>query len=86
MPQGPIGKSFELENYPYLRGLDGANIDGAARQVRLVPRGDKPKDDKEPSIEWPESRDQRDYVRRLVEQIKLEADRGGPGSRSGRSA
>ena len=31
----------------------------------------------EPSIEWPESRDQRDNVRRLVEQIKLEADGGG---------
>ena len=70
---------FDLENYPYLRGLDGANTDGAARQVRLVPRGDKPKDDKEPSIEWPESRDQRDYVRRLVEQLKLEEDQGGPG-------
>ena len=71
------GNRFKLENYSYLRGLDGANVDGAARQVRLVPRGDKPKDDKEPSIEWPESRDQRDYVRRLVEQIKLEADGGG---------
>ena len=42
-----------------------------------MPRGDKSKDDKEPSIEWPESRDQRDYVRRLVEQIKLEAESGG---------
>ena len=73
------GNRFELENYPYLRGLDGANVDGAARQVRLVPRGsDKSKDDKEPAIEWPESRDQRDYVRRLVGQINQEADRGGP--------
>ena len=78
-PKANRDSHLRLENYPYLRGLDGANTDGAARQVRLVPRGDKSKDDKQPSIEWPESRDQRDYVRRLVEQIQLEADRGGPG-------
>jgi hypothetical protein len=58
-----------FESYPYLRGLDGANIDGATKEVRLVPRGDKSKDERKDAIEWPESRDQRDYVRRLVARI-----------------
>ena len=70
-----------LRNYPYLRGLDGANVDGATKQVRLVPRGtDKAKDDKTPAIEWPESRDQRDYVRRLVARLQQNFDLMRPGT------
>lgn len=71
-PAASNRRSIKLAWYPYLRGLDGANLDGASKQVRLVPRGDKGGADarKDPNIEWPESRDQRDYVRRLVRQIK----------------
>jgi len=74
-------QGIKLEVYSYLRGLDGANLDGASKQLRLVPRsggGDKARDDrnKEPEIEWPESRDQRDYVRRLVRKVQKAADDG----------
>ena len=66
-----------LEIYSYLRGLDGATVDGAPKQQRLVPRSsDKDGDRKpRPEIEWPESRDQRDYVRRLVASIEQGAAR-----------
>jgi hypothetical protein len=66
------GKGLQLELYTYLRGLDGAKPDGAPRHARLVQRdSDKPKDErKEASVEWAEGRGQRDYVRRLVQQIK----------------
>lgn len=61
--------------YSYLRGLDGVAVDGAPKEQRLIPRpaADKEKTDaKTPDIEWPETRDQRDYVRRLVDRMKLE--------------
>ena len=73
------GHKVTPEFYPYLRGLDGANLDGAAKQVRLVPRagdnraGDK-NDSKDAGIEWPESRDQRDYLRRLVQKLQKGAN------------
>ena len=35
-------KPIRVEFYPYLRGLDGAGLDGASKQVRLVRSGDKP--------------------------------------------
>ncbi|WP_422001706.1 hypothetical protein [Reyranella sp.] len=63
---------IELEIHSYLRGLDGATADGAPKLQRLVPRGDKDRDDRKArvEVEWPESRDQRDYVRRLVAEIE----------------
>jgi len=67
----------KIKAYSFLRGIDGANLDGATREVRLVPRaaGDKGRDTgKDPAIEWPESRDQRDYVRRLARDIHKEAE------------
>lgn len=67
-----------LEVYSYLRGLDGATVDGAPKLQRLVARsGDKEGGDRKPKpqIEWPESRDQRDYVRRLVASIESGAGR-----------
>jgi hypothetical protein len=67
---GCNGKHIKVEFYPYLRGLDGAGLDGASKQVRLVRAGDKPASERKDSqIEWPEGRDQRDYVRRIVKEI-----------------
>ena len=67
---GCKGKYIKVEFYPYLRGLDGAGLDGASKQVRLVRAGDKPASERKDSqIEWPEGRDQRDYVRRIVKEI-----------------
>jgi hypothetical protein len=67
---GCNGKRIKVEFYPYLRGLDGAGLDGASKQVRLVRSGDKPAGERKDSqIEWPEGRDQRDYVRRIVKEI-----------------
>jgi|GEM_PF-2296912 len=67
---GCKGKYIKVEFYPYLRGLDGAGLDGAPKQVRLVRAGDKPASERKDSqIEWPEGRDQRDYVRRIVKEI-----------------
>ena len=67
---GCEGKYIKVEFYPYLRGLDGAGLDGASKQVRLVRAGDKPASERKDSqIEWPEGRDQRDYVRRIVKEI-----------------
>jgi hypothetical protein len=63
-------RPIRVEFYPYLRGLDGAGLDGASKQVRLVRSGDKPASERKDSqIEWPEGRDQRDYVRRIVKEI-----------------
>ena len=65
--------TLKVESYYYLRGLDGANIDGTGKEVRLAPPGAKSSkgNDKETAIiEWPESRDQRDYVRRLVKSLQ----------------
>lgn len=82
-PEARAPRPITLAWYPYLRGLDGANLDGASKQVRLVPRGDKGGSDarKDPNIEWPESRDQRDYVRRLVRQVKDRENGNNPDDR-----
>lgn len=76
----PLPKDYlptKYEIYSYLQGLDGATIDGASKQQRLVPRSaddSKGRDGKkDPDIEWPENRDQRDYVRRLVDRLQDEA-------------
>jgi hypothetical protein len=69
--RGCRGKHIKVEFYPYLRGLDGAGLDGASKQVRLVRSGDRPASERKDSqIEWPEGRDQRDYVRRMVKEIR----------------
>lgn len=77
-PSGPLPEGHaRYEIHTYLRGLDGATLDGASKQQRLVLRaaGDKARDgNKEPEIEWPENRDQRDYVRRLVNKLQDEAE------------
>ena len=76
---GCKGKRIKVEFYPYLRGLDGAGLDGASKQVRLVRSGDKPASErKDAQIEWPEGRDQRDYVRRIVKEITNRVDRLSP--------
>lgn len=71
-----IGEPISVRVYSYLRGLDGSTVEGAAKQQRLLAKsGDKARDErKEADIEWPESRDQRDYVRRLVGGLQKEAD------------
>jgi hypothetical protein len=64
----------QLASYDYLRGIDGISIDNAARNAR---GGEAKAADRGGSaIEWPEGRDQRDYLRRLVE-LRLTADGGG---------
>ncbi len=73
-----VAQKVTLEVYSYLRGLDGTTVEGAPKQQRLVSRSaEKDRDDRkpQPEIEWPESRDQRDYVRRLVENIEKGAHR-----------
>ncbi len=70
------GKHIKVKFYPYLRGLDGAGLDGASKQVRLVRSGDRSASERKDSpIEWPEGRDQRDYVRRMVKQIRDQVSR-----------
>ena len=70
------GKYVKVEFYPYLRGLDGAGLDGASKQVRLVRAGDKPASErKDLQIEWPEGRDQRDYVRRSSRKSRIRPPR-----------
>lgn len=78
-PNARLDDKASVEVFSYLRGLDGANVDGAPKQQRLVPRatGAKSKaEDNEPEIEWPETRDQRDYVRRLVRRLQQNAEDG----------
>jgi hypothetical protein len=53
----------QLSSYDYLRGIDGISIDTPARSARS---GEGKPGDRS-AIEWPEGRDQRDYLRRLVE-------------------
>jgi hypothetical protein len=51
-------KKANIEVYSYLRGLDGANLDGAPKQQRLVPRSNAGKgrdDQKDAEIEWTET-------------------------------
>jgi hypothetical protein len=74
-PRGHEKTKFDL--YSYFAGIDGITLEGVSKQQRLVPRadGDKKRDEgKEPQLEWPENRDQRDYVRRLVNQLQQEAE------------
>ncbi len=61
---GELGE-IELQNYSYLRGLDGVTIGGSATLTRRSGDSSRGGDAKAP-IEWPEGRPQADYVRRLV--------------------
>lgn len=60
------GRSMRVEVQYYLRGLDGAITGDSGKDVDT--RGRDPRDAR--SIEWPEARDQRDYVRRMVERLR----------------
>jgi hypothetical protein len=63
----------QLQTYSYLRGLDGATLEGISTQTR---RGENARgSDKGAPVEWPEGRAQADYVRRLVEEIRKENDK-----------
>jgi hypothetical protein len=68
------GKKFKvkLHTYSYLRGLDGATLEGISAQTPHA--NDKARGDKGPPVEWPEGRAQADYVRRLVEAIRRDND------------
>lgn len=69
--------NVKFERYAYLGGIDGATLEGASPQRRLVPRsGAKGEKVQQPELEWPETRDQRDYVRRLVAHLQGESDSG----------
>ncbi len=71
--------TISLSSYQYLRGLDGVTVEGAPSQSG---RGDglhangtaqtasnaRTGERTAPPVEWPEGRDQRDYLRRLVDQ------------------
>jgi len=73
-PRGHEKTKFDI--YTYFAGIDGVTLEGVSKQQRLVPRagGDaKRQDGKEVQLEWPENRDQRDYIRRLVLQLQQEA-------------
>jgi hypothetical protein len=61
----------QVEAYSFLRGLDGAipgSSNGGARSVVGTSPNDKPARP-DTLVEWPETSDQRDYVRRLGERI-----------------
>ena len=62
----------QLQTYSYLRGLDGATLEGIATPIRRSESGRG--GDKGAPIEWPEGRAQADYVRRLVDEIRREND------------
>jgi hypothetical protein len=59
-------RAMRVEVQYYLRGLDGAITGDSGKDVDT--RGRDPRDAR--SIEWPEARDQRDYVRRMVERLR----------------
>jgi len=59
---------IELQSFSFLRGLDGATLEGVSPQVRRGGDGGRG-DAKGSPVEWPEGRGQADYVRRLVEEI-----------------
>ncbi len=59
---------IELQSFSFLRGLDGATLEGLSPQVRRGGDGGRG-DAKGSPVEWPEGRGQADYVRRLVEEI-----------------
>jgi hypothetical protein len=59
--------SKAVQTYFYLRGLDGFTVEGAPTgQVRTG--GGRTSSEQAAPVEWPEGRDQRDYLRRLVSQ------------------
>ncbi|MCX7197817.1 MAG: hypothetical protein NTW37_07470 [Proteobacteria bacterium] len=61
------GSKALVKTYFYLRGLDGFTVEGAPTgQVRTG--GGRTSSDQAAPVEWPEGRDQRDYLRRLVSQ------------------
>jgi hypothetical protein len=61
------GSNVAVKTYFYLRGLDGFTVEGAPTgQVRTG--GGRTSSDQAAPVEWPEGRDQRDYLRRLVSQ------------------
>lgn len=74
--QCPSGGKVTVDIRAYFGGLDGATLEGASKQQRLVPRakGSDKDSSKEPEIEWPENRDQRDYIRRLVRSLQAGED------------
>ena len=73
-------------SYQYLRGLDGVTVEGAPTQNRRSDDNLRSNDDTKasnnsrngsgnaPPVEWPEGRDQRDYLRRLVDQRLFQSD------------
>lgn len=66
---GSAKTDIQLDSYQYLRGLDGLTLDGtpaSTRRIGELTRGEK--DRQGSPIEWPEGREQRDYLRRLLEQ------------------
>ena len=79
-----VGKKRDLKidlvSYQYLRGLDGVTVEGAPTQSRRSDDNLRANDNAKandnsrsstgnaPPVEWPEGRDQRDYLRRLVDQ------------------
>lgn len=70
------GSSPIVLTYPYFRGLDGFTVEGAPPgQVRTG--GSRGASESTVPIEWPEGRDQRDYLRRLVAQRLGRDPRGG---------
>jgi hypothetical protein len=64
---GKAKAKAKVDPYPYFRGLDGATLEGAPSQPKRVEGGDR--SGKPQQIEWAEGPDQRDYVRRLAQQI-----------------
>ncbi len=73
-------------SYQYLRGLDGVTVEGAPTQNRRSDDNLRSNDTAQtgnnsrngernaPPVEWPEGRDQRDYLRRLVDQRLGQSD------------
>ena len=72
------GGVVDVDTYAFFGGLDGVTLEGASKQQRAVPRANRTDKDsnKEPEIEWPENRDQRDYIRRLVRNLQAGGDHG----------
>lgn len=70
------GGDVIVDTYAYFGGLDGVTLEGASKQQRAVPRAKRNDKDsgKEPEVEWPENRDQRDYIRRLVRDLQASGD------------
>jgi hypothetical protein len=58
---------LQLEELYFFRGLDGVTTRDASREEG---RGGAAKGEAQARIEWPEARDQLDYLRRLAQQLK----------------